>query len=173
MSVFELMKERCSVREFTDQPVEKDKLIQVLEAARVAPSAANRQPWHFIVLQDEELKKAVSSHWGSKSPVIIVICGDHSASWFRKDGKDHCDIDAAIAVDHMTLMVTELGLGSCWVCAFDSARTTEVLDLPEHLEPIALLPLGYPAQIADPNRHDSERKPLAEIISWDGYQIGK
>ena len=169
MSLIELMKERCSVGEYTEQPVEKEKLLQILEAARIAPSAANRQPWYFIVLQDRVLKEQVSSHWGGIAPVIIVICGDHSNSWHRKDGKDHCDIDAAIAVDHMTLMVTELGLGSCWVCAFNTARTAETLGLPEHLEPIALLPLGYPAVVADPDRHNTQRKPLDEIISWDGY----
>ncbi|MBC8478395.1 MAG: nitroreductase family protein [Candidatus Delongbacteria bacterium] len=172
MSVFELMKKRCSVREFTDQPVEEEKLIRILEAARVAPSAANRQPWHFIVLRNQALKEQVSSHWGAKAPVIIVICGDHISSWHRKDGKDHCDIDAAIAVDHMTLMITELELGSCWVCAFNNIRTAEVLDLPEQLEPIALLPLGYPAEFSDPDRHDSQRKPLEDIVSWDGYKKG-
>ena len=170
MSLIELMKERCSVRKFTDQTVEEEKLLQILEAARIAPSAANRQPWHFIVLRDQSLKEQISSHWGALAPVIIVVCGDHSCSWQRKDGKDHCDIDAAIAVDHMTLMVTELGLGSCWVCAFNSLRTAEVLGLPEHLEPIALLPLGYPLEVADPNRHDTQRKPLAEIVSRDGFQ---
>ena len=169
MSLFELMKERCSVRKFTDQPVEREKLQQILGAARIAPSAANRQPWHFIVLQDQALKEQISSHWGAIAPVIIVICGDHSNSWHRKDGKDHCDIDAAIAVDHMTLMVTELGLGSCWVCAFNNIRTSELLGLQEQLEPIALLPLGYPAEVADPDRHKTQRKPLDEIVSWDGY----
>ncbi len=170
MSVYELMRQRCSTREFTDQPVERTQILQILEAARVAPSAANHQPWHFIVLQETEIKRQVSSHWGDKSPVIIVICGDHTQSWHRKDGKDHCDIDIAIAVDHMTLMAAELGLGTCWVCAFNAPRTTEVLELPETLEPIALLPLGYPVELADPDRHETQRKPLAEIVSWDGYK---
>lgn len=168
MKVYELMKKRCSVRSFTDQEVEKEKLLSVLEAARVAPSANNQQPWHFIVLQDKELKNKVSSRFGEKAPAIIVACGDHNSSWKRKDGKDHCDIDIAIAVDHMTLEAAELGLGSCWVCWFDSEKISRVLNLPTHLEPIALLPIGYPKKECDPNRHDKQRKSLDEIISWDG-----
>lgn len=169
MSVYELMKQRCSVRKFEDKPVEKEKLTQVLEAARVAPSACNNQPWHFVVAQDDTLRQSVSSGWAEKAPVIIVICGDHNASWHRGDGKDHCDVDAAIAIDHMTLMATELGLGTCWVCAFDAAKCHEVLRLPDHIEAIALLPIGYPDEASDPGRHDTDRKPLDTIVSWDGF----
>ena len=169
MKVLDLMKQRCSVREFASKPVEREKLLSILESARVAPSACNRQPWRFIVLQDAEKKSKVSAHWAGKAPVLIVVCGDHGSSWRRKDGKDHCDIDVAIAVDHMTLTATELGLGTCWVCWFDAFATAEALGLPEHLEPIALLPVGYPQKVSDPSRHDTQRKKLDEIVSWDGY----
>jgi nitroreductase len=169
MSVYELMKQRCSVRKFEDRPVEKEKLLQVLDSARVAPSACNNQPWHFVVVQDDELRKKISGRWGEAAPAIIVICGNHDESWHRGDGKDHCDIDAAIAIDHMSLMAAELGLGTCWVCSFDAAGCHKTLGLPENLEAIALLPIGYPIAVSDPNRHDDDRKTLDEIVSWDGY----
>ena len=108
-----------------------------------------------------------SRDWILEAPVIIVICGDHSKSWRRADGKDHCDIDAAIAVDHMTLAATELGLGSCWVCAFDSMQCHKVLKLPPHIETIVLLPLGYAADKGDPERHETKRKKMEEIVFWD------
>ena len=85
------------------------------------------------------------------------------------DGKDHCDIDAAIAIDHMTLAAVELGLGTCWICAFNSMECHKILGLPSHIEVIALLPLGYPGQEADTERHQTQRKPLDELVSWDKY----
>jgi nitroreductase len=170
MSVLDLMKRRCSVRAFEDRPVEREKLGQVLEAARVAPSACNFQPWHFIVLEDEKDKQLAAEDWVAKAPAVIVVCGDHSRSWRRKDGKDHCDIDVAIAVDHMTLAAVELGLGTCWVCWFDAFRCSLELKLPDHLEPVALLPIGYPTQTLDPDRHNKGgRRDLTEIVSWGGY----
>lgn len=169
MNVFDLMQRRCSVRDFLPQPVEKEKLLQILDAARVAPSACNFQPWHFVVIQNKNLKTDISEKWGKAAPVIIVVCGDHRKSWRRFDGKDHCDIDIAIAVDHMTLMAAELGLGTCWVCSFDPAAVSEVLELPDYLEPIVLLPVGYPKTLSDPGRHCSLRKPLEDTVSWDGY----
>ena len=171
MSFLELAKKRYSTRSFKNTPVEKEKLMQILEAGRVAPSAVTYQPLYFIVLRDEEMRKKVAatySHsWLLEAPVIIVICGDHSKSWRRADGKDHCDIDAAIAIDHMTLAATELGLGSCWVCAFDSMQCHKVLKLPPHIETIALLPLGYAADKGDPERHETKRKKMDEIVFWD------
>lgn len=170
MSFLELAKKRYSARGFLNQPVEKEKLLQVLEAGRVAPSAVNFQPLHFIVITEEEEKKKLSEvyprDWFSEAPVIIVACGDHSTSWKRKDGKDHSDIDVAIAVDHMTLAATDLGLGTCWVCAFQAERCHELLGLPEHLEPVALLPLGYPKS---GRITEMTRKRLDELVSWERY----
>ena len=168
VSVLDLMKKRCSVRAFETRPVEEEKLLRMLEAGRVAPSACNNQPWRFVVVRDKALQNRISERWASKAPVIVVAIGHHGESWKRGDGKDHCDVDIAIAVDHMTLMATELGLGTCWVCAFDAAACAAALDLPEHLEPIALLPTGYPAEKRDPDRHDTARKPLGDIVAWDG-----
>lgn len=168
MSVLELMKKRCSVRKFQDRPIEREAMLKVLEAGRVAPSACNLQPWHFIVVQDQQLKNQLGK-WEAKAPAIIVICGNHQKSWRRQDGKDHCDIDVAIAVDHMTLAAADLGLGTCWVCWFDAFQCAQILGLPSHMEPVVLLPIGYPAETSDPQRHDKARKPLSEIVSWDGF----
>lgn len=171
MEFIDLAKKRYAARTFEEREVEKEKIFQVLEAGRNAPSAVNFQPWHFIVITDPNMKNAIAESyprkWFQESPVIIVACGDHSKSWKRKDGKDHCDIDLAIAIDHMTLAATELGLGTCWVCAFDAKRCHEILDLPDHLEVIALLPMGYPAEESIPEK---KRKTFEEIVSWEKYK---
>ncbi len=165
------IKRRYSVRTYQEKPVEKEKLIQILEAARLAPSACNNQPWHFVVFTGEqkinEVGEAYRGKWLTKAPAVIVICGDHGKSWKRFDGKDHCDIDAAIAIEHMALAAADLGLGTCWICAFDAKRCHEILGLPEHMEVIALLPVGYPLTDAVP---DKDRASLEDIVSWEGYQ---
>jgi len=167
MSFLEFAKKRYSVRKYKEKPVEKEKILQVLEAARNAPSACNFQPWHFIVLTDEKIKSKVAEtyprDWFRKAPVIIVACGDHSLSWKRADGKDHCDIDLAIAIDHMTLAAADLGLGTCWVCAFAAESCHKILGLPDNLEAVALLPLGYPDEETIPEKN---RKRLEEIVTW-------
>lgn len=170
MSFFELIEQRYSVRTFSDQKVEKETIMQILTAARLAPSAVNFQPWHFIVLTDEELRAKVCGgyrgEWLQAAPVIIVACGDRETSWKRRDGKDHIDVDLGIAVDHLILAATEMGLGTCWVCAFDAEHVHSVLELPDNLEPIVLIPLGYPGDGPVPLK---KRKTLEEIVSWNGY----
>ncbi len=176
MSFLELAQKRYSVRKYKDISLSKELVMKVLEAGRIAPSAVNAQPWYFIVVQDKQVLERVAStykkDWLKQAPVIIVICGDHNLSWRRKDSKDLCDIDTAIAIDHMTLAATDLGLGTCWVCAFDAERCSEIFNLPEHVEPIALLPLGYPADEVDIGRHEFKRKKLEEIVFWDSF-VGK
>jgi len=171
MSFLELAKKRYSVRSYLDRPVEKEKLLQVLEAARIAPSAVNKQPWNFIVVTNENTKNKIAEtyprEWFKTAPAVIVVCGDHSKSWKRKDGKDHCNIDVAIAIDHMTLAATDLGLGACWVCAFDAKQCHKILGLPENLEVIALIPIGYPADTAPENKN---RMDISEIVSWEKYR---
>jgi len=169
VSVLDIMKQRSSVRKFEDRPVEERTLRAVLEAARVAPSACNRQPWHFVVVRDASLKAELFGGWIAEAPAAIVVCGDHGRSWRRRDGKDHCDIDLAIAVDHITLAAVEHGLGTCWVCSFDAFAVSRGLKLPEHVEPAIVLPIGYPVDKGDPARHDAKRKKLDEIVSWDAY----
>jgi nitroreductase len=166
----ELAKKRYSVRNYKENEVEKDKLLTVLEAGRMAPSAVNYQPLHFIVVTDPDIKnKVLESYprkWIQSAPAIIVVCGDHSTSWKRKDGKDHCDIDAAIAVDHMSLAAVDVGLGTCIVCAFDSELCHKNLNLPSNLEVAALLPIGYPADGGTPEK---KRKNIEELVSWEKF----
>ncbi len=170
MSFLELAKKRYSVRNYKETPVEKEKILAVIEAARLAPSAVNYQPWHFIVVTDEKVKEKIAESyprdWFKKAPAIIVACGKHAESWKRMDGKDHCDIDVAIAVEHMTLAAADMGLGTCWICAFNAKKCHEALGLPEDVEVIALLPLGYPADDRIPVK---KRKNIDEIMSWEKY----
>ena len=172
MTFIELAKRRYSCRNYDRRPVEQDKLELILEAGRIAPSAVNLQPWHFIVIRDKENLSKIHCvyhrEWFQTAPCVIVICGDHNKSWKRKqDGKDHCDIDIAIAVDHMTLQATELGLATCWICNFDKEITISTLNLPSELEPIVILPVGYPLDQADPSRHVEKRKKIQDIVSFE------
>lgn len=173
MTLLTLAKNRFSCRSYENRPIERDKLLRILEAGRVAPSAANKQPWIFIVVDEKDLLSRIKSCYGKKwidsAPVVIVICGDHAGSWKRDDGKDHCDIDIAIATDHMSLAATDEGLGSCWVCKFDAKKCMKIFDLPANIEPIVLLPIGYPAESADPGRHQSQRLPADHVIRWNGW----
>jgi nitroreductase len=168
MDFIELSKRRYSVRSYQDTPVEKEKILQILEAARMAPSACNLQPLKFIVITDPNIMNSIttevySGKWLQSAPVIIAVCGDHSNSWKRRDGKDHGDIDVAIAIDHLTLAAADLGLGTCWICAFQAALCHKLLELEDHYEVIALIPLGYPADDAIPAKN---RKAMEEIVSW-------
>lgn len=166
MKFIDLVKTRYSVRSYEARPVEREKLDYILECVRLAPSAVNFQPWRFAVVTDSEklaaLKTAYAREWIQTVPCMIVACGNHDEAWHRKtDGKDHADVDVSIAVEHLCLAATEQGLGTCWVCNFDTERCREVMNLPENLEPIALIPVGYPAEHAVPEK---KRKSLEEIL---------
>jgi nitroreductase len=119
----------------------------------------------------EALKGAVKP-WVADAPAVIVVCGDHDEAWRRRDGKDHTDIDCAIAVDHMTLMATAQGLGTCWVCSFDAWELARILQLPPHLEAIAVLPIGVPVAGGElsPDRHEGKRKALSAIVSRERFE---
>jgi len=170
MSFLELAKKRYSCRKYDLRPVEAEKLEMILEAGRIAPSGVNFQPWHLFVIQEAEnlakIQQVYHREWFQSAPCVIVICGDHNRSWKRNDGKDHCDIDAAIVTDHMTLQATDLDLATCWICNFDMEKARDVLGLPEHMEPVVLLPVGYPLDSTDPGRHKEKRKSMGEIVSY-------
>lgn len=170
MDIYKIISARHSIRKYKSIPVEEEKLNRVLEAARIAPSAGNRQPWHFIVIKDEEVKKQLKEaqvyvspkggDWFYSAPVIICACGESSKSWKRKDAKDYRDVDVAIAFDHLILAATAEGLGTCWIGAFDPVPAKKVLGIPEGIEPIVFTPLGYP----DDSPQDRGRKSKSEII---------
>jgi nitroreductase len=170
MSFLDVARKRFSVRSYLPRDVEEEKLLKVLEAARVAPSACNLQPWQIYVVRDIQMKmelaEAYPRDWFVKAPVILVVCSDHTQSWKRHDGKDYSDVDAAIAADHITLAAADLGLGTCWLGAFDVTKCRKALNLPQHMEPVAMLPLGYPAEQESSNRHTTRRKSLEEIVHW-------
>lgn len=167
-----LMQQRHSCRHYSDKPLGRDKVLQMLEAARMAPSATNRQPWTFVVADSEAslgvVRSAYKREWFEKAPVVIVALGHHDEAWHRAcDGKDSTDIDVAIAVEHMQLAATTMGLGTCWVCAFDPDVVREGFGLPADVEPIALIPVGYPAD--GETVPVKKRKPIEEIVKWGKY----
>lgn len=170
MKLDEIIQLRRSIRKFKDQSVDKDVVDKIIESARLAPSAVNFQPWKFYICRSEEVKKVVRQsyprEWFNKAPLYILACGDHQQSWKRPcDGKDCLDIDIAIAVEHMVLKITELGLGTCWVCNFNPQIIKEGLQLSENMEPIVLLPVGYPENV-DPDSRNMKRKSPEEITKW-------
>jgi nitroreductase len=169
MDFYDVIKTRLSIRQYKLDPVEDEKLARVLEAARIAPSAANRQPWHYIVIRDEEtkhrLKDAYDQEWFYTAPVIICACADPAKSWVRKDGREYVDVDVSISFDHLVLAATAEGLGTCWIAAFDPKVVSEVLGIPDGIEPLLLTPLGYPAVTAQPR----ERRALDEIVHWERW----
>lgn len=158
MSVLEVIRKRRSIRAYKPEPVKDEHLKLLLEAARLAPSAGNRQPWRFIVVRDPELKKRVAEAAAKQmfiadAGVIIVAVADPTASprWHDKD--------VMIAMEHLILAATELGYGTCWIGAFDEARIKSLLKIPEQHRVIALTPVGVPAEAPPPR----PRKSLDEI----------
>lgn len=165
MKFLDLVKARYSVRSYTNQPVEAEKLDYVMECVRLAPSAVNFQPWKFLIVESSEAKaklcQCYTREWFATAPLYIVACADHNQSWKRRhEGKDHADVDVSIAVEHLCLAAAEQGLGTCWVCAFDAALCKNLLHLPEHMEPVVLIPLGYPADEAK----EKNRKAMDDIV---------
>jgi nitroreductase len=166
MNFSELIKKRYSVRAYRPTPIEEEKLEQVLEAARMAPTAANRQPFQFIVIptagREAELRRIYDAEWLVTAPLIIFACGIPGEGWVRMDGKSYVDVDVTIAMDHLILAATELELGTCWIAAFDPTAAREVLSLPEGAEPIVMTPLGYPAD----QPRSKERKAISDLVRY-------
>jgi nitroreductase len=164
-----LVKKRYSVRAYKPDAVEDEKLHEVLEAARLAPTATNRQAMKFIVIhtagREEELRRVYKPDWFVQAPLVICACGIPEENWVRKDGKNYNDVDVAIAMDHLILAATDVGLGTCWVGAFHADAAREVLHLPEGVEPIAFTPLGYAAD----RPKAKKRKPLSEIVAYERW----
>jgi nitroreductase len=170
MDLAALVARRSSVRDYLNTPVTDAVIEKVLDAARLAPSACNNQPARFVVVRDEEARRKLQPvydrEWFLKAPVIIAACCDRTLSWRRSDGKDYGDVDVAIALDHLTLAATELGLGTCWIASFNPAQARAALMLPSSVDPVAFTPLGYPGS---GHAARKSRKSLAEMVSWEFF----
>ena len=171
MELMEVIKKRRSIRKYKPDPVPQESIDYVLEAARLAPSWANTQCWHFIVVTDEEVKNRVAqagNKWIAKAPVLIVGCADPETPGAKGDIPNYL-VDMGIVMEHLILAATERGLGTCWVGWFDEAKVKEALGIPENLRVVASTPLGYPDE-APPAR---SRKSLEEIVSYNRYGKGQ
>ncbi len=166
MDFQELVRKRYSVRAYRADPVPEEMVLKVLEAARMAPTACNKQPVRLVVLRtkghEAEYARIYHRPWFVAAPVILGVCTVAGEGWVRKDGKNHAEIDGAIVMDHLVLQAADLGLGTCWVCNFDPAAAREVLGLPAGVEPMAFTPLGWPA---DPPGQKI-RRSLQDLESW-------
>lgn len=174
MKFIELAKARYSVRSYLPKKIEEEKLQLILEAGRVAPTACNNQPQRVLVLQSEESLKKISETAPSKmfgAPCVIVVCADRTKTWVRPiDGMNSADIDASIVTDHMMLQATELGIGSVWICYFDAEKIKKAFGLPEGVEPINILALGYTDETPQSSdRHDTRRKKLSETVFFESF----
>ena len=161
---------RYSVRAYRADPVEENKLQAVLEAARLAPTAANRQPVQLVVMhtagREEELGKIYRRPWFVQAPLVIAVCAVSSQAWVRESDKFNARlIDAAIVADHLILAAANLGLGTCWIANFNTEAARSVLRLPDEVEPVIFTPLGYPADQPGPKT----RKPLTELVRYEHW----
>src|SRR5512145_2882093 len=164
MEFFDLINKRYSVRAYRPTPVEDEKLNKVLEAARLAPTAANRQPFQIIVThvagKEDALGRVYHREWFTQAPLVLCICGVHRQGWVRSyDSLNATTIDTAIVMTHILLAAADLGLGTCWIGAFNPEAASDFFQLPAEVEPVALTPLGYAAD----NLRPKERKPLQEL----------
>ncbi|MEQ8200292.1 MAG: nitroreductase family protein [Syntrophomonadaceae bacterium] len=163
---FELMFKRYSCRAYQPHMVEDEKLNAILECARLAPTANNRQEFRVIVVRtagrEQDLHKIYGREWFVEAPYVLGVCSIPSKCWTRGDGKVYSDVDAAIVMDHMVLGATVLGLGTCWVANFNPEAAREILLLEPDWEPVAFTPLGYPR----PSHHTKIRKRQEEIVVY-------
>jgi nitroreductase len=169
MSFLELAKSRYSVRKYENKPVEPEKLNAILEAGRVAPTAANRQPCIFLVLNEKEaLAKLSNACKPHGAPLAIVVCADKNTVWVRSfDKANMIDIDSTIATDHIMLCAQDLGLSSCWITYFDPVIIRREFNIPDHLVPVNILTVGYGADTPkSPDRHSTTRKPLDTMVKY-------
>ncbi len=167
MEFYDVIRSRYSVRSYKSDPVEEEKLQRILEAARLAPTAANRQSFQLIVVhtqgKEEELKKIYSKSWFIQAPLAIFACGLPKDNWVRRDGKNYNDVDVAIVMDHLILAAANEGLGTCWIGAFNPDETRKLLKLSDAIEPIAITPLGYP----NDSPRKKRRKNLSELVCYE------
>jgi len=172
MEFLSLAKQRCSVRKYKTDEIEKEKLDKILEAARIAPTAANDQSQRLLVISSQEAKEKLSkgvNYHGA--PLAIIVCGDHSDVFVRPfDKKDMVSVDATIVADHIVLEAEDLGLSSCWLTYFDPEIIRNEFNIPSNLEPIAIIAVGYAdTEKASPDRHSKDRKALESLVCYETF----
>jgi nitroreductase len=170
MKVIDAMKTRKSVRAYLNTPIEKKKMNTILNAARLAPSASNRQEWRFIIVSDPKLRSKLAEAANRQSfvgeaPLIIVACAE-TDNHVMSCGQLCYPIDVAIALDHITLAAVEQGLGTCWIGAFDEQKVKEILSIPNKIRVVELMPIGYPS---DPSISKKNRLSLNEIVKYEHW----
>ena len=170
MEYSELIAARYSVRAYRPNPVEDEKLQAVLEAARLAPTAANRQPFQLVVMRtagrEKEIGRIYRKPWFVQAPIVIGVCAISSLAWVRENDRFNARmIDAAIVADHLILEATNQGLGTCWVAAFNVKAARSIMGLPDEAEPVIFTLLGYPADQPGPKI----RKPLSELVRYERW----
>ncbi len=172
MDFLTLAEKRYSVRKFTDKPLEKEALDQILKAGHLAPTGCNYQPQRILVLNTKDslakLKNCTKCHFDA--PAALLVCYNKNECWTRKyDGKTSGVADACIVTTHMMLQAADVGVGSTWVMHFDPFAMRETFRIPEEIEPVALLVLGYPAPDAEPLHLHGESRPTEETVIWDTF----
>jgi nitroreductase len=165
MDVYDAIKVRKSVREFAEKDIPEEALMRLLGAARLAPSASNRQEWRFVVVRDAETRKklavaAKSQRFVGEAPVVLACCAETNGHMMMC-GQPCYPIDVAIAMDHLTLCAAAEGLGTCWIGAFDEAKVKEILGIPPEMRVVELMPVGYPKI---PGPVAKSRIPLEKIV---------
>lgn len=173
MDVFEAIKGRRSIRAYRDMDVSQEIVEKLIEAARWAPSAGNIQPWEFIIVRNPETKRrlaeaALRQSFIEEAPVVIVVCADEerSARGYGTRGRTlYCIQDTAAAIQNIHLAAYALGLGTCWVGAFREDEARKILNIPEGVRPVAIIPVGYPAESPSPR----SRRHLKEIIHYERF----
>lgn len=171
MSVLDIIKRRRSTRRYKDDEIPEEVLFRVMEAARLAPSGKNLQPWKFILVKEKDLKEKLAraargQMFIAKAPVIIAACGFPEQSYAHMGNyMKSWPIDVTISIDHLMLQAEEEGLGTCWIGAFEEKEVKPLLGVPDDVRVLALTPLGYPDEVP----RDRGRKALEQIISYDKF----
>ena len=170
MDIYEAIVNRKSMRAFKDKDVPEEMISRLLEAARLAPSASNRQEWRFIVVRDPATRKqlskaAMGQKFVGEAPVVLACCAETDGH-VMACGQLCYPIDVAIAIDHITLCATADGLGTCWIGAFDESQVKEILGIPPQIRVVGLLPIGYPK---DPSSVKKNRLLLKEIVKYERW----
>ena len=170
MALLDIIRKRYSCRAYHQKPVEQEKLDQLFEAARLAPSAKNTQDWRFVVVTDDQIKQQLAQTTNrpdvfEKAGVIIAACSN--SDYIMRCGQPIAPIDISIALEHIALQATELGLGTCWIGSFETEKVRTILGIPDDIQIIELMTVGYPADTP----RQPKREPLEKIVCYDKWKF--